>query len=71
MIKGFKIVRKSNFDAELFTEVFIEPLEFRTREAASAVCQTINDYLATELGEYIFEVEQSDYKLYDGYKELL
>lgn len=67
----WKIVRKSNLNKELFTEVFVDPLWFNTQAAAAEVADHLNELLATDNGEYFYEAEQSGYKLYDGYKELL
>jgi len=67
----WKIVRKSNFDRDLFTEVFIEPLFFISQAAAKEVAEHLNDLLVFPSSEYIYEVEPSTYKLHDGYKDLL
>lgn len=67
----WKIVRKSNLNKELFVEVFIEPLSFVSQAAANEVAEHLNDLMVCDHSEYFYEVERSDYKLYNGYKELL
>lgn len=66
---AWKIVRKSNFDEEIFVEVFVEPLRFVAQSAAQEIADHLNDLLVSDNTQYIYAVESEEYKLYDGYEE--
>ena len=68
---NWRIVRKSNFNKELFEEKFVENLQGMSQGEAEEVAEALNKILTSDYGEFIFEAVRGDYKLYDGYKELL
>lgn len=68
---GWKIVRKSNFNKELFEEKFVENLQVMSQGEAEEVADALNKTLCTANGEYIYQAVRSEYTLYDGYEELL
>jgi hypothetical protein len=64
-----KIVTKDNFDRDLFTEKVVA--ENVNEFIGTQLVQQWNDKYWTEHSEVYLALVEDDYKLYDGYAELM
>jgi hypothetical protein len=68
-VKNLKIVTKDNFGRDLFTETVIA--ENVNEHIGKQLVKEWNDKYWDEHSQWYLELVDDDYKLYDGYAELL